>query len=724
MRPASRESASFVRPLVVGLCAGIAAGLFFGDSTRVLQPAADGFVRLLQMAVLPYLTVSLVASIGTLQLEHLRRLGGRAALILVGLWSLALGCAFLMPVTFPSSERASFFSTTLLERAPPLDLIDLYIPANPFFALANTVVPSVVFFSVVVGVALIGVPHKQALLDVLGTTVDTLARVMRMVTRLTPYGLFAIAATAAGTLRLEQAGRLELYLAAYAALALLLALWILPGLVAAVTPIPIREIYRSTREALVTASIAGDLFIVLPLLVGACRELARRFGVEEQQANTLPDVVVPLSFNFPHSGKLLSVSFVLFAGWFADAPVAPTEYPKLAVTSIVTLFGSITAAMPFLLDLFRIPADTFQLFLASGVINSRFGTLVAAMHTVAMALLGTCAVTGLVRWRPVAVTRYVAVTALSVVAVIGIMRFLAVGLIEPDRSIDALEAMHLDHRSDSVITEDVTPGLETAPAGTRLDAITRRRHLRVAYLPDALPFVFFNAHHELVGFDVALMHHLAADLGARLQFVTVAREDLDRPTGLAASLREGRYDLVIGGMAVTTTRAHLMQLSSSYLSETMAFVVRDEDRARFESWDTIRSSGPLTIAVPDVPYYVDKLRREFPDVRLLRASTIADLFSMPAADAIALPAERGSAWTLRYPQYAVVVPAPRPIQIPLSFALPQGEPALAMFVDTWIALKRSDGTLDDLYQYWILGRDRSPAPPRWSIIRDVLHWVD
>ena len=75
MSPASRESAPFVRPLAVGLCAGIATGLFFGEGTRVLQPVADGFVRLLQMAVLPYLTVSLVASIGTLQLEHLRRLG-------------------------------------------------------------------------------------------------------------------------------------------------------------------------------------------------------------------------------------------------------------------------------------------------------------------------------------------------------------------------------------------------------------------------------------------------------------------------------------------------------------------------------------------------------------------------------------------------------------------------------------------------------------------------
>ncbi len=55
--------------------------------------------------------------------------------------------------------------------------------------------------------------------------------------------------------------------------------------------------------------------------------------------------------------------------------------------------------MPFLLDLFRIPADTFQLFLATGVINSRVGSLVAAVHTVTVALLATCAITGHLRWQ-------------------------------------------------------------------------------------------------------------------------------------------------------------------------------------------------------------------------------------------------------------------------------------------------------------------------------------
>jgi hypothetical protein len=44
-------------------------------------------------------------------------------------------------------------------------------------------------------------------------------------------------------------------------------------------------------------------------------------------------------------------------------------------------------------------------------------------------------------------------------------------------------------------------------------------------------------------------------------------------------------------------------------------------------------------------------------------------------------------------------------------------------VNTWIELKQKDGTLNRLYKYWILGLDAAPKQPRWSIIRNVLHWT-
>ena len=58
------------------------------------------------------------------------------------------------------------------------------------------------------------------------------------------------------------------------------------------------------------------------------------------------------------------------------------------------MFGSINTAIPFLLDLVRVPADLFQLFVVSGVLNSRFGAMTSAMHTLVVAVLGTCLVTG------------------------------------------------------------------------------------------------------------------------------------------------------------------------------------------------------------------------------------------------------------------------------------------------------------------------------------------
>ena len=52
----------------------------------------------------------------------------------------------------------------------------------------------------------------------------------------------------------------------------------------------------------------------------------------------------------------------------------------------------------------------------------------------------------------------------------------------------------------------------------------------------------------------------------------------------------------------------------------------------------------------------------------------------------------------------VVIPGPDPIRVPLAYPIGKRDPSLAAFVNTWIALKRKDGTLDATYKYWILGR--------------------
>jgi Na+/H+-dicarboxylate symporter len=186
---------SFSNRILVGLAAGVLLGLFLGERAALLKWAADGFVKLLQMTVLPYVTVSIIGSLGKLRYEEARILGIKTGAVLVGLWLTALLFTFLIPLTFPQVQSASFFSTTLVEPRTPFNFVDLYIPSNPFYSLANNVVPAVVLFSVVIGLALIGVERKQVLLDVLTVGSDALSRATRFVVRWTPFNSSSRAAS-------------------------------------------------------------------------------------------------------------------------------------------------------------------------------------------------------------------------------------------------------------------------------------------------------------------------------------------------------------------------------------------------------------------------------------------------------------------------------------------------------------------------------------------------
>jgi Na+/H+-dicarboxylate symporter/ABC-type amino acid transport substrate-binding protein len=711
--------------ILVGLVSGIFVGLFLGEHAGVLRILADGFVKLLQMTVLPYITLSIIISLGGLSYDEVKTLGVRAGTVLVVLWCAALAFAFLMPLAFPVVETATFFSTTLVERRAPFNFVDLFIPSNPFYSLANNIVPAVVLFSVFVGLALVGVHPKQALLDVFGIAREALSRATKFIVGLTPYGIFAIAANTAGTLNLEQVARIQIYLITYMAIALLLALWVLPGLVSALTPFTYRDVLGPTRDALITAFIAGDLFIVLPILIQACKGLLERYGLVNETTKNLPDVIVPTSFNFPHSGKLLSISFILFAGWFADASVPLRQYPHLALMGVLTLFGSTTAAVPFLLDVFRIPADTFQLFLATSVVNVRFGTLLAALHTVAVALLGSTAIVGALRFDVRRIARYLVVTvALSSLTLVGLRAVFSTVLkptfsgeeiifnMRPLLQLAETQRINEPDLRDPVIRE----------SESMVQMIKRRGSLRVGVVASRLPYVFADREGKPVGLDVEMAQVLGRDLGVKVEFIEL--EDL---TALSPLLSSGRIDLAMSGIAVTPERAGEMLFSDPYLDETLAFVVKDHLREQFSSWAEIRELGGFPVALPNLLYYIDKVKSRAPALKLApmdSTNQIEDSLKRETFEAVVMPAESGSVMSLLYPKFTVVVPEPEIVKIPLAYPVARRDQYWAHFINTWIELKRRDGTIDALYGHWILGKQAGKRQPRWSIMRNVLHWAD
>jgi Na+/H+-dicarboxylate symporter/ABC-type amino acid transport substrate-binding protein len=701
---------------------GLLAGLFFGEGVAFLQDVGKAFILLLQMTVLPYIVLALITGLGRLTYQQVATLALRVGGILVLSWVLAFVVILLMPLTFPVWESASFFSTSLLETPERVNFVTLFIPSNPFFALSNNLVPAVVLFSVAIGVALIGIEAKQGLLDHLTILNRAMTLVTQFVSHLTPIGVFGIVASAAGTMGLEELQRLQVYLLTYVAMSLVLTLWLLPAFVTSLTSLNYRQVIGQTRDILITAFATGSALIVLPLLIERSKILLRQgtSGTEED-TNTV-DVILPAFTSFPKIGTLLPMSFVLFAGWFASATVPVSAYPTFVALGLVSFFGSVNSAMPLLMDSLRIPADLFQLYLAITVVTGRFAVLVTTVNNLVLALLGACAVCGLitVRWGKL-VQNLVISIVLVMLTIAGLRVYFSYALDNEYRQDEIIAGMQ-SLRQDGNATVHTSPPSWEAPADSaqsRLQQIQARGTLRVGYLSDNMPFAFFNAADELVGFDIDMAHTLARDLEVKLVLVPAARERM------AEQLETGYCDIVMSGVVVTPQRAQAMAFSEPYLDQTVAFVVKDHRREDFNSRAAVRHLQAPRIGVPDVPYYIDKVQRYLPQAKIEKMRSIREFFERRGddLDALVYSAEAGSAWSLLYPAYTVAIPQPDVLTAPSAYPLPRRDRELADFINLWLELKKRDRTIQSLYDYWILGKNAVPPQPRWSVVRNVLHWV-
>jgi ABC-type amino acid transport substrate-binding protein len=530
--------------------------------------------------------------------------------------------------------------------------------------------------------------------------------------------LFAIAADVAGTLSFTDLERLEVYLVGYIAVSLLLSLWLLPGLVAALTPIPYRALLSRTKDALILAFMTTSLLAVIPLLTEEAKELIEDYTGRDEQKEAAVDVVVPASFNFPHTGKLLSLTFLFFAGWFSDAVVRVSDYPKLAGAGVMAMFGSVNAAIPFLLDLLKIPADTFRLFVTSSIVNARFGTLVAAVHTATVAVLGTCAVTGLLVFNARKLIRFAIVSAILIVVVVGGTRaVVTMAFTRPyDKDLELTSMKTMTDRGSARVfrTADAPP---LPPVTTSvLERVKRRGVIRVGYFDDSLPYVFFNIFGDLVGFDVDMALQFARDLHVQIEFVPVTRDIFER------GLDPSQCDVVMSGVAITADRATQVRFSTPYLDETVAFLVPDRFARRYSDWASVQAMGRLRIGVPSAPYFIRKIREELPNAEIVPIARLDDVLAgnHQPLDALVTTAERGSAYTLLHPEYSIAVPMPRPSKIPLAYVVAGRDSEMTSILDTWIELKRKDDTVGALFNHWILGQNVRPKERRWSILDNVL----
>jgi ABC-type amino acid transport substrate-binding protein len=498
-------------------------------------------------------------------------------------------------------------------------------------------------------------------------------------------------------------------------------------LISTLTPFKYQDVFRYSKEALLTAFFTQNVFIILPMLIDASRKLYHDYGLSSDDTDSLNEVIVPVTFNFPNTGKLLSLLFIPFAAWLAGSPMELASYPNFLLSGLASYFAKAQIALPFLLDIQKLPQDLFQLYIPTGIINGKFDTMVSAMNLLAFSVIGTAALTGHLKVNFKKLLRFFAFSILLLfLTVLGTRAFLGVvidttyhkdkvilgmSLINPAVQTTVHESRpDLSRRREPDLQEDYFLG----------DRIADRGVLRAGYVPGRLPFTFTNENGELVGFDVELLNLLANEMEVTLEFVPLTWDSLKE------QINNDEVDIV-GTMPLTTDMLVSVDLSDPYLDGALSVVVKDHRRQEFSQRENLRARSELTVAYPGPMAYIrDAVELAVPWIEITwkEIEDYEEFFQQEgeSIDALIVEGEIGTAWTLLHPEYTVVIPTNSKLNVRLGFAVPKGQHDFAALLGRWLIAKKSTGEVQQAYDYWILGQGAEKKEPRWSIKKDVLGW--
>jgi hypothetical protein len=117
-------------------------------------------------------------------------------------------------------------------------------------------------------------------------------------------------------------------------------------------------------------------------------------------------------------------------------------------------------------------------------------------------------------------------------------------------------------------------------------------------------------------------------------------------------------------------------------------------------------------------------QRLFPNAEITMVSDYKTAPDFSKVDAAVWTLEQAAAFARAHPGTTAVVPQGLSNPFLLTYLMPPGSEVLVHFVNYWLELRRADGMRAREADYWILGKPRAAAAPRWSIVDNVLRWKD
>lgn len=730
------KNLSLSSKVLLGVLFGILTGLFFGEKVAWLGIVGDVFIGLLQMTVLPYIMFSLIVNIGRLSMDTGRKIIKYGLLFLFLLLNIGLIYLLILPMSFPLWESGNFYSSDFIQEPEPFDFVKLYIPANPFESMSDNVVPAVVLFSIFIGLGVMKLPNKESLLKPLDVLTDGLNQVNKMIIKITPLGVFSIAAGVVSTLSWSDLSRLQGYLLVYLLAVILITFLVLPYVISIFTPYSSKTIFKITRSTLITIFATGKIIVVYPQLIENIKEIIRTEEHSTEEGQDRVDIIMPLAYPFPNLGTFMIFIFVPFAAWFTGSALTSMDYPVFLSSTLLSSFVAPITGLPFSLDLLKIPKETFQLFVVSTVLTDRIRVVLGAFHLIALTLLTISASGGYLRFKKRKFFQALLVVGITtVISIVGLRQLLRSSMKNIPTNMEIVNSFKLITPEQNYVILDKSKRNPNPKwrGENSLSRIKRRGKLRVGFRPESGPFNFRNSDSLLVGYSVDLAHQLAMDLNVSLEFVPI------EPGKMAQGLAADHYDIVVSDVFLSSRYAEEMELSKPYLKVSLALLTKQNNNS-FDNFDVTSKLDTFTISYLERKEIASEFLSYFPHGGSYGIGTTDEFFELDKPidkdipdslrtdtikiDAHLTSAERAAALTVLKPGYKMVNPLPYHLSNSLVFPIAKDN-VWRRYVNTWIDFRTQDGTFDRIYNQWILGKPHVKEKAKWSVYDNmIIPWID
>ncbi|MCU9613377.1 L-cystine transporter [Caldibacillus lycopersici] len=295
--------------LGIGIVFGVVLQLIYSTDSYVTTETINwfnivgtGYVRLLQMIVMPLVFISIVAAFTRLKLMNNL---GKISFLVIGILlattaiaaAIGIGSALgfgLDGVNLQAGDMENAKNAELVERVAtvegltiPQQIID-FIPSNPFSDLTGarpTSTIAVVIFAAFIGVAYLGVKRKQpehaeTFSKLIDAFYSIIMRVVTLILRLTPYGILALMTKMMATSDYNAIIKLgKFVLASYLALILMFIVHLLLISLVKLSPVQyVKKAFPTITFAFTSRSSAATL----PMNI---KTQTDNFGVSEGIAN-------------------------------------------------------------------------------------------------------------------------------------------------------------------------------------------------------------------------------------------------------------------------------------------------------------------------------------------------------------------------------------------------------------------------------------------------------